>query len=46
MPDLHHPHLALWGEWDGWIAPADLRDDGGGNAGLPSSSLCPALGIR
>ncbi len=25
MPDLHHPHLVLWGEWDGWIAPADLR---------------------
>jgi pimeloyl-ACP methyl ester carboxylesterase len=25
MPDLRHPHLVLWGEWDGWIAPADLR---------------------
>ena len=25
MPDLHHPHLVLWGELDGWIAPADLR---------------------
>jgi non-heme chloroperoxidase len=25
MADLHHPHLVLWGEWDGWIAPADLR---------------------
>jgi pimeloyl-ACP methyl ester carboxylesterase len=25
MPELHHPHLVLWGEWDGWIAPADLR---------------------
>jgi non-heme chloroperoxidase len=25
MPDLHHPHLVLWGEWDGWIASADLR---------------------
>jgi non-heme chloroperoxidase len=25
MPDLHHPHLVVWGEWDGWIAPADLR---------------------
>jgi non-heme chloroperoxidase len=24
MPELHHPHLVLWGEWDGWIAPADL----------------------
>jgi len=25
MPDLHHPHLVLWGELDRWIAPADLR---------------------
>jgi pimeloyl-ACP methyl ester carboxylesterase len=25
MSGLHHPHLVLWGEWDGWIAPADLR---------------------
>jgi non-heme chloroperoxidase len=25
MAELHHPHLVLWGEWDGWIAPADLR---------------------
>ncbi len=25
MPELHHPHLVLWGEWDGWIPPADLR---------------------
>lgn len=25
MPELHHPHLVLWGELDGWIAPADLR---------------------
>jgi pimeloyl-ACP methyl ester carboxylesterase len=25
IPDLHHPHLVLWGELDGWIAPADLR---------------------
>ena len=25
MPDLRHPHLVLWGEWDGWIPPADLR---------------------
>jgi non-heme chloroperoxidase len=25
MTELHHPHLVLWGEWDGWIAPADLR---------------------
>jgi pimeloyl-ACP methyl ester carboxylesterase len=25
MPEIRHPHLVLWGEWDGWIAPADLR---------------------
>jgi pimeloyl-ACP methyl ester carboxylesterase len=25
MPEVKHPHLVLWGEWDGWIAPADLR---------------------
>jgi non-heme chloroperoxidase len=25
MTSLTHPHLVLWGEWDGWIAPADLR---------------------
>ncbi|UVO40266.1 alpha/beta hydrolase [Bradyrhizobium arachidis] len=25
MKQLHHPHLVLWGEWDGWIPPADLR---------------------
>jgi non-heme chloroperoxidase len=25
MPEIKHPHLVLWGEWDGWIAPADLR---------------------
>ncbi|WP_065755673.1 alpha/beta fold hydrolase [Bradyrhizobium paxllaeri] len=24
MPELRHPHLVLWGERDGWIAPADL----------------------
>ncbi|WP_128927724.1 alpha/beta fold hydrolase [Bradyrhizobium guangxiense] len=25
MPEIRHPHLVLWGEWDGWIAPSDLR---------------------
>jgi pimeloyl-ACP methyl ester carboxylesterase len=25
MPEIRHPHLVLWGEKDGWIAPADLR---------------------
>ncbi|WFU85311.1 alpha/beta hydrolase [Bradyrhizobium sp. CIAT3101] len=25
MKELRHPHLVLWGEWDGWIPPTDLR---------------------
>jgi non-heme chloroperoxidase len=25
MADIWHPHLVLWGEKDGWIAPADLK---------------------
>jgi pimeloyl-ACP methyl ester carboxylesterase len=25
MAEIAHPHLVLWGEKDGWIAPADLR---------------------
>jgi pimeloyl-ACP methyl ester carboxylesterase len=25
MPEIQHPHLVLWGENDGWIAPADLK---------------------
>ena len=25
MPEIRHPHLVLWGEKDGWIAPADLK---------------------
>jgi len=25
MPEIKHPHLVLWGEKDGWIAPADLE---------------------
>jgi len=25
MPEIRHPHLVLWGEKDGWIAPEDLR---------------------
>ena len=24
MSEIKHPHLVLWGEKDGWIAPADL----------------------
>ena len=25
MPEISHEHLGLWGEKDGWIAPADLK---------------------
>jgi pimeloyl-ACP methyl ester carboxylesterase len=25
MPEIRQPHLVLWGEKDGWIAPADLK---------------------
>jgi pimeloyl-ACP methyl ester carboxylesterase len=25
MPEISHEHLVLWGEKDGWIAPADLK---------------------
>ncbi len=25
MPELKHPRLVLWGEWDGWIPFGDLR---------------------
>ena len=25
MPRIRHPHLVLWGEKDGWIPPADLK---------------------
>jgi non-heme chloroperoxidase len=25
MAEIRHPHLVLWGEKDGWIAPADLK---------------------
>ncbi|MBR1149301.1 alpha/beta fold hydrolase [Bradyrhizobium sp. JYMT SZCCT0428] len=25
MPEIRHPHLVLWGEWDGWIPTSDLR---------------------
>ncbi len=24
MPEIHHAHLVIWGEKDGWIPPADL----------------------
>jgi non-heme chloroperoxidase len=25
MPEIRHPHLVVWGERDGWIAPSDLE---------------------
>ena len=25
MPEISHEHLVLWGQKDGWIAPADLK---------------------
>jgi pimeloyl-ACP methyl ester carboxylesterase len=25
MPEIRHPHLVLWGEWDRWIPLVDLR---------------------
>jgi pimeloyl-ACP methyl ester carboxylesterase len=25
MSEIRHPHLVVWGEEDGWIAPADLQ---------------------
>jgi non-heme chloroperoxidase len=25
MPEIRQPHLVLWGEKDGWIAPEDLK---------------------
>ena len=25
MAEINHPHLVVWGEKDGWIAPADLK---------------------
>jgi len=34
MPEIHHPHLVLWGER---LDPAGRSsDDGDGNAGLPA----------
>jgi non-heme chloroperoxidase len=42
MRDIRHPHLVLWGEWDGWIAPADLRTMA---AGMPDCRLVVVPGI-
>ena len=37
MAEIWHPHLVLWGERDGWIAPADLKNYGSSHARLPSN---------
>ena len=42
MAELRHPHLVLWGEWDGWIAPADLRTMA---AAMPDCRLVVVPGI-
>lgn len=42
MPELRHPHLVLWGERDGWIAPADLRTMA---AAMPECRLVVVPGI-
>jgi pimeloyl-ACP methyl ester carboxylesterase len=42
MPEIHHPHLVLWGEWDSWIAPCDLRRMA---AAMPDCRLVVVPGI-
>jgi len=42
MPDIRHPHLVLWGEWDGWIQPGDLRAMA---AAMPDCRLVVVPGI-
>ena len=42
MPEIKHPHLVLWGEKDGWIAPADLRTMA---AAMPNCRLVTVPGI-
>lgn len=42
MPDIRHPHLVLWGERDGWIAPADLRTMA---AAMPDCRLVVVPGV-
>jgi pimeloyl-ACP methyl ester carboxylesterase len=42
MPEIRHPHLVLWGEKDGWIAPADLRIMA---AAMPDCRLVTVPGI-
>ena len=42
MPEIRQPHLVLWGEKDGWIAPADLRVMA---AAMPDCRLVTVPGI-
>jgi non-heme chloroperoxidase len=42
MPEIHHPHLVLWGERDGWIPLADLRAMA---AAMPDCRLVAVPGI-
>ena len=42
MAEILHPHLVLWGERDGWIAPADLRTMA---AAMPDCRLVIVPGI-
>ncbi|MCP1831591.1 non-heme chloroperoxidase [Bradyrhizobium sp. USDA 4518] len=42
MPEIRHPHLVVWGEGDGWIAPADLRTMA---AAMPNCRLVVVPGV-
>jgi len=42
MPEIRHPHLVVWGEGDGWIAPADLRTMA---AAMPDCRLVVVPGV-
>src|SRR4051794_35150923 len=42
MPEIRHPHLVLWGEWDGWIPPADLKTMA---AAMPDCRLVVVPGV-
>jgi pimeloyl-ACP methyl ester carboxylesterase len=42
MSEIWHPHLVLWGEKDGWIAPADLKTMA---AAMPDCRLITVPGI-
>lgn len=42
MPEIRHPHLVVWGEHDGRIAPADLRAMA---AAMPDCRLVVVPGI-